>query len=149
MIDKIISGGQTGVDRAGLDAALEFGITCGGWCPLGRKAEDGVIPTRYPLQETQTEDYAERTRKNVQDADGVLVLLRSHVSGGTALTIEAARQLGKPVSIVKLTDPRDCHAVRAWVRHERIRTLEIAGPRESQEPGIYASSLDYLRELLA
>lgn len=149
MVDKIISGGQTGVDRAALDAALEFGIARGGWCPRGRKAEDGTIPAIYPLKETESDDYPERTRQNVQDADGVLVLLRSAAAGGTALTIDTARRLGKPCMVVRLTDPRDCHAVRAWLRHERIHTLDIAGPRESLEPDVYAQALDYLRELLA
>jgi hypothetical protein len=84
---KIISGGQTGVDRAALDAALALNIPCGGWCPKGRKAEDGPIPERYPLQETSSADYRVRTEKNVTDSDGTLILTRGPVTGGTAYTV--------------------------------------------------------------
>src|SRR6266851_4977853 len=96
MFAKIISGGQTGVDRAALDVALELGIPCGGWCPKGRRAEDGRIPKRYPLVETPTPAYPVRTEWNVRDSDGTLVLARGQASGGTALTIEFATDYGKP-----------------------------------------------------
>src|SRR5262245_54833883 len=92
---KIISGGQSGVDRAALDVALELGIPCGGWCPKGRRAEDGPLPDRYPLDETQTSFYPERTRRNVRDSDGTLILADGAAKGGTALTIELAEQMQK------------------------------------------------------
>src|SRR5436309_586670 len=104
MIRRILSGGQTGVDRAALDVALALGLPCDGWCPRGRKAEDGPLPDRYPLRETPTDAYAERTAWNVRDADGTLVLLRGRPSGGTALTIELADRYGKPCLVLDLSE---------------------------------------------
>ncbi len=95
MPEKIVSGGQTGVDRAALDAALALGVPCGGWCPRGRRAEDGEIPARYPLRETPLPTYEQRTEWNVRDADGTLVLTRGPASGGTALTLALAERLGR------------------------------------------------------
>ncbi|MFQ5587063.1 MAG: putative molybdenum carrier protein, partial [Thermodesulfobacteriota bacterium] len=95
-IEMIVSGGQTGVDRAALDVALELGIRCGGWCPKGRLAEDGVIDSRYHLDETGSKSYSQRTEWNVRDSDGTLILTVEEPTGGTALTIRAAEELGKP-----------------------------------------------------
>jgi predicted Rossmann fold nucleotide-binding protein DprA/Smf involved in DNA uptake len=97
LVRKIVSGGQTGVDRAALDIALALGIPCGGWCPRGRGAEDGVIPARYPLQETCSHDYAERTRRNVIDSDGTLILAIGALHGGTLLTAQLAEKAASPV----------------------------------------------------
>jgi hypothetical protein len=94
------------VDRASLDAALEFGIPCGGWCPKGRKAEDGPIPPRYPLSETPSADYGQRTEWNVRDSDGTLILNSGELAGGTAQTVEIARRLRKPFLVVDLA-PRE------------------------------------------
>src|SRR5438445_1429872 len=96
MFEKVISGGQTGVDRAALDVALELGVPAGGWCPKGRKAEDGSLAPRYPLTETPSEEYWQRTEWNVRDSDGTLVLTRGAPTEGTAYTIEVAKKLGKP-----------------------------------------------------
>src|SRR5437868_610576 len=113
MIRKIISGGQTGVDRAALDVALELGIACGGWCPKGRLAEDGPIPERYPLKETNLPVYPQRTEWNVRDSDGTLVLTLGSPAkngelapegSGTALTIELARRQKKPCLVVDLNN---------------------------------------------
>ena len=106
-IRKIVSGGQTGVDRAALDVALELGVACGGWCPKGRRAEDGTIAERYPLTETSTRAYPERTRRNVLDSDGTLILARGRPTGGTALTIKIAAETGKPCFIVDLSAEAD------------------------------------------
>ncbi|PSQ85488.1 MAG: molybdenum cofactor carrier, partial [Bacteroidetes bacterium QH_2_63_10] len=89
---KIISGGQTGVDRAALDAALAFNVPVGGWCPKGRRAEDGQIPDRYPLEETPSEAYEQRTAWNVRDSDGTLIITDGSLEGGTALTMTEARR---------------------------------------------------------
>ena len=149
MIRKIISGGQTGVDRAALDVALELGIACGGWCPRGRRAEDGTIDPCYPLQETPREEYPQRTQWNVRDSDGTLVLKRGPARGGTGLTINIANRLGKPLLIVDLTEGQDAAAVRTWAEANGIGTLNVAGPRESENPGIYDAADQFLRAVLA
>ena len=147
-IAKLISGGQTGVDRAALDAALAAGLPIGGWCPKGRLAEDGVIPLRYPLQETPSQQYAQRTRWNVRDADGTLILIRLDPTGGTALTIQAARRLHKPYRIIDLTTKPDPRDVASWISHTGVAVLNVAGPRESTCPGIYHEAFDWLLEML-
>jgi hypothetical protein len=144
----IVSGGQTGVDRAALDAALELGIPCGGWCPKGRRAEDGPIDPKYPLRETPWEDYAQRTEWNVRDADATLVLTRGEPSEGTALTIELSAQHQKPCLVVDLDAPPQPGVCAEWMRRHHPRTLNIAGPRESRSPGIYQQARDWLRTAL-
>jgi hypothetical protein len=144
---RIHSGGQTGVDRAALDAALAEGVAIGGWCPRGRRAEDGPIPDRYPLRETPTAAYAERTAWNVRDADATLVLTRGAPTGGTATTIDVARELGKPLRIVDL-EADDVEPVAAWVRAHGIEVLNVAGPRESTAPGIHAEAERFVKSLL-
>src|SRR3954447_23558628 len=101
---KLISGGQTGVDRAALDVALALGIPCGGWCPKGRKAEDGPIPERYPLTETPSGSYSQRTRWNVRDADATLILTWGQPTSGTLLTVNACRGTDKPHLVLDLAD---------------------------------------------
>lgn len=145
---RIISGGQTGVDRAALDIALELGIPCGGWCPHGRKAEDGVISATYPLTETSSADYAPRTARNVYEADATLVLVCGPLSGGTALTVEIARGAQRPYLIVDLEQPMEQSEVRRWLKCHATGTLNVAGPRESGCPGIYKKALAFLRALL-
>jgi len=135
-LTRIVSGGQTGVDRASLDAAIELGIPHGGWCPRGRMAEDGRIPQKYYLTETFSPEYAVRTRLNVRDADGTLILYREPLEGGTALTWQFAVEMDKPVLLVELGFPPVAEAFFLWLRENSIRTLNIAGPRESQRPGI-------------
>jgi hypothetical protein len=145
---KIVSGGQTGVDRAALDAALAAGLACGGWCPRGRRAEDGPLDPRYPLRETPDPDYAQRTRWNVRDAEATLILARGALRGGTALTRRCARTLGRPLWVADPDDPGAAAAIRAWLAEEAIERLNVAGPRESQQPGIYGSSRRLLEAVL-
>lgn len=148
---RIVSGGQTGVDRAALDAALAAGIGCGGWCPRGRRAEDGPIAARYPLQETASARYAARTRANVRDSDATLIIVRGMdgFARGTRLTGREADRLGRPLMAVDLAapEPRDETAARiaAWLAEHQIAVLNVAGPRQSGSPGIYAAA----RALLA
>ena len=149
MIEKIVSGGQTGVDRAALDVARELGLPCGGWCPKGRKAEDGPIASRYPLQETPSDDYAQRTVWNVRDSDGTLILTRGQPTEGTALTIEVAGRQGKPHLVMDLNEQPDRATVRAWTIMHRIRVLNIAGPREEKSPGSYVQASQFLREVFS
>ncbi len=148
-LKKIISGGQSGVDRAALDAARALALPCGGWCPRGRRAEDGPIDPGYPLGETPAEDYAQRTEWNVRDADGTLVLTRGDLTQGTAFTVELARRLAKPCLVLDLDQPRSDEPVRAWLEDHRIAVLNVAGPRESKCPGIYRDALVFLQDVLS
>jgi hypothetical protein len=191
---KIISGGQTGVDRAALDAAIEVGIAHGGWCPLGRLAEDGRIPDCYQLCETDSPEYAVRTERNVAESDATLILFRarisgkgdsphlcaapsgpfrqmgtvpfSGISGGTELTLRLAGRHGRPHLAVDLDAARNVSGtlrvpktdgtrsvpdtiagpaeVRRWLKEERVEVLNVAGPRESQSPGIGALAREFL-----
>ncbi|HYR06230.1 MAG TPA: putative molybdenum carrier protein [Longimicrobium sp.] len=144
----IVSGGQTGVDRGALDVAMERGIPCGGWCPAGRVAEDGPIDPRYPLRETPSADPAQRTEWNVRDSDGTLLLTSTAHSPGTALTQDMARRLGRPVFEARLDAPADPDAFRRWLQTRNIRTLNVAGPRESESPGAYAAACAWLRKVI-
>lgn len=145
---KIVSGGQTGVDRAALDAAIENGFKTGGWCPKGRLAEDGSIPAGYELKETVSADYSERTGKNVAGSDGTLILNIGKLSGGTALTAQFAKRHCKPLFIRELSSEDSNEAILDWVREKKIKVLNIAGPRESSSPGIYRKAFDFISELL-
>ena len=145
MPQKIISGGQTGVDRAALDVALAMGIACGGWCPRGRRAEDGTIPGHYPLRETDSNKYPVRTARNVRDSDGTLVLTRGDPDRGTALTRDLAMKYQKPLLVVDLDNPPEPAEVLTWARQQGIRALNVAGPRESSCPGIQQRATDFLR----
>ena len=145
---RIVSGGQTGVDRAALDVALRLGLPCGGWCPRGRLAEDGPLPRRYPLLETPSADYAQRTEWNVRDADGTLVLTSGAPRGGTALTARRARALAKPLLVLDLAGEPDPRLAAAWAVAHAIHVLNVAGPREGQRPGIYARAFRFLEAVL-
>ena len=134
MLLKIVPGGQTGVDRGALDAALERGFACGGWCPRGRRAEDGRIPMRYPLRELDSGKYLDRTHRNVADADGTLILSCGALTGGTNATAQFARKIGKPLLAI------DFHGAEAdttvaqigeWIATGRIEISNVAEPRES------------------
>jgi len=145
---KIVSGGQTGVDRGALDAAMALGIAHGGWCPRGRLAEDGRISDRYELSETDSPKYAVRTQRNVLDSDATLILCRGRPTGGTELTLRLAQQHGKPHLVVDLDDPPKFAEVRRWLEDEQVAVLNVAGPRESQSPGIAKQSAEFMAELL-
>lgn len=148
MLHKLITGGQTGVDRAALDVGLVFGLAVGGWCPKGRRAEDGPIPDRYPLVETPERNYQVRSRRNIEDADGTLILNMGALDGGTALTVAHARQIGKPCLVVALEAGIEPATFRDWLAANHIRVLNVAGPRESKRPGVYAAAVRCLEGLL-
>lgn len=143
---KIISGGQTGADRAALDFAIDHGIPHGGWCPRGRLAEDGPLPDRYALRQTPTRKYAERTVWNVRDSDATVVFsIAAEPQGGTRLTLQVAARLGKPVlhlshdALERETDDAVAEAAErmlAFLAEHDVATLNVAGPRASQEPEI-------------
>ena len=146
--EQIVSGGQTGVDRGALDVAIALGIPHGGWCPKGRLAEDGRIPARYQLVETESSDYPVRTERNVLDSDATLILFCSQLSGGTELTLRLAERHAKPWLAADLRQPTPpLDAIRRWLSECRPKTLNIAGPRESQCPGVAAEAAALLTEL--
>jgi hypothetical protein len=152
---KIISGGQTGVDRAALDTALQSGIDCGGWCPEGRLAEDGILPCRYPLSELKGGGYPERTLQNVIDSDGTVIIYFDTLSGGSEQTLLFCLNLKKPYLLIDATELAPARAVERmhkFVAGHAIKTLNIAGPRASDEALAYAYTLtvmsDYLRSFI-
>jgi hypothetical protein len=151
-LERIVSGGQTGADRAALDVALDSGLTVGGWVPRGRFAEDGRIPDRYPnLIETDSAELAERTRRNVRDADATLIVSHGPLSGGSQLTLDEARQQQKPVLHLDV-DAFDARTAAArlleWLEANQPRVLNVAGPRASQDPHIYDAVSTLLRAVL-
>jgi len=134
----IVSGGQTGADRAALDWAIARNVPHRGWCPRGRLAEDGALADRYRLRETSTAEYAERTEWNVRDSDATLIVsLAPDLTGGSAYTQAVARRLGKPCLHVA-HDTADAKTARAFLGRHEVRVLNVAGPRSSKEPEVYA-----------
>ncbi len=132
-----MTGGQTGVDRGFLDGALEVSFTCGGWCPAGRQAEDGMIPLQYPVSELDTGGYADRTYCNVRDSDGTLILTDREPAAGTLLTLQIAVSMGKPCQTVRIEPTtvgfkEQVRQVADWITRNRIRILHCAGPRASE-----------------
>lgn len=136
---KIISGGQTGVDRAALDFAIRHGFPHDGRCPRGRLAEDGFIPPIYRLRETKSPEYEERTEKNVLDSDATLIVARKkELSGGTAFTKACAEKHNRPMLVICESEglERSSTVLKAFILQNNVRALNIAGPRESQAPGL-------------
>lgn len=146
-LEKIVSGGQTGVDRAGLDAAMTVGIPVGGWIPKGRRTEDGPLDVCYPLMETRSPQYRVRTGWNVRDTDGTLILTIGVPEGGTAHTVQKCHHFNKPVLVVDLEAGHDLDEMDAWIIENRIRVLNIAGPRASKQPTIYNRACSILQAL--
>ena len=151
MIVKIVSGGQTGVDRAALDVAIKLGIPHGGWVPKGRLAEDGPLPDSYALCETSTAIHAEGTEKNVVDSEGTLIISRGDLSGGSHFTREMAIKHGRPWLHIDLTRTaafRAAVTITKWLAAHRFRVLNVAGPRASEDPRIYKDTLALLESVL-
>jgi putative molybdenum carrier protein len=137
---KIISGGQTGVDRAALDLALKHGIKCGGWCPAGRLDEFGRIPHRYPVQEMETGGFTERTLKNVKDSDGTIIIHPGKISGGTDQTVRFCIELQRPHQLIdasKISAEHAAKLIHDFVCNNKVKVLNIAGPRQSEWPEGY------------
>ena len=147
MLRGVVSGGQTGVDRAALDAAEAAGLERAGWCPLGRIAEDGPIDPAYPLRETPEARPEQRTEWNVRDSDATLILLGGAPRGGTATAVASARIQGRPLRQVALEQAPDPEETRAWLEAAGVATLNVAGPRESEAPGIGAEARAWLDRL--
>jgi hypothetical protein len=157
-IEEIVSGGQTGVDRAALEVAIELKISHGGWCPYERKAEDGIIPMKYNLTEAPMPTFEEsldpdaiykkRTELNARDSDGTLIIVREAPIGGTLYTIAMAKKYKKPYLILNLLDNLKSREVVDWIIKNNIHKLNVAGPRASQTPGIYDAAYSILQQIL-
>ena len=147
MIGKVISGGQTGTDRAGLDVAIELGIPHGGWIPKGRKTEEGPLPAKYDLKEMGTTSYPKRTEKNILDSDGTVIFTFGKLTGGSELTCKLAKQHGYPclhVDLNKVSVGEGAELVRPWIEKHKIKILNVAGSRASKAPTIY----DFAKQIL-
>jgi len=151
-LKTILSGGQTGVDRAALDVALKLKIHCTGWCPKGRLAEDGIISALYPLKETKSIKPEVRTEQNVIDADATLILTKEHnLDKGSQYTIEMCKKHNKPILVLNLDDQSEVlsETFIKWLSELQVKTLNIGGPRESSIPGLYNSSKEILLTIIS
>ncbi len=147
MLEKIISGGQTGADQAALDAAIKLGIPHGGWLPKGRLTEDGPLPIRYDLTEMPTNSYPERTKKNIRAADGTLILSHGALTGGSEYTRKMALKYVKPllhIDFHKMVPFDAAVVINNWMVDHDIKILNVAGPRASSDPKIYRASADII-----
>ena len=147
MIRKIISGGQTGADRAALDFAIRHGTPHGGWVPKGRKAEDGTIPEKYNLLEMPTRSYPQRTEQNVLDSDGTLIVSHGPLTGGSALTRELAKRHGRHwihIDLTRMSAADAASNIQRWIEENKIAILNVAGPRASEDETIYVDTMELL-----
>jgi len=147
---KIITGGQTGVDRGALDFALDYGYPSGGFCPKSRKSEKGKIPKKYPLIELESNEYIDRTKKNISISDGTLIIKDNQPLGeGTMNTLELCKKYKKPFFIAEINlQPEGYYKFISWLKINNISGLNIAGNRESQSPGIAKKAYTLLEFLL-
>lgn len=151
ILSKIISGGQTGVDRGALDAALAADFHCGGWCPPGRPAEDGVIPNRYPLIEMPGGSYRQRTIKNVMDSDGTLIIYFSELQTGTKLTAETCIRKNKPYLLIDAAAVPVNQAIELaarFIEDQNISVLNVAGPRATKAPAGHQYAFDVISGII-
>ncbi|OQY50380.1 MAG: hypothetical protein B6240_01695 [Desulfobacteraceae bacterium 4572_87] len=147
MVRKIVSGGQTGADRAALDFALEWNLSHGGWIPKGRRAEDGILPQKYRLKEMNSTDYARRTEQNVIDSDATLIFSHGKLTGGSLLTQKMALKHGRPklhMDLLKTNSISAPQSIHAWIKNQSIGVLNVAGPRQSQDKRIYRATFNIL-----
>ncbi|HEY6620375.1 MAG TPA: putative molybdenum carrier protein [Steroidobacteraceae bacterium] len=151
-LKRIVSGGQTGVDRGALDAALGVDFPCGGWVPGDRMAEDGVISDRYPLMALPDGDYRQRTRLNVVDSDGTAILYDGNLSDGTRLTHDLCKLLGRPCTLINARETPDpgaaAESILKFIENNHIQTLNVAGPRASGWQHGYAFAVGVVGQVL-
>jgi len=150
-LEKIISGGQTGADRAALDFAIDHDIPYGGWVPKGRKTEDGTLPLKYHLREMPTGDYSQRTLQNVLDSDGTAIISHGFLTGGSALTREFAIQHKKHwihIDMKELSLPEAAGVFSSWLKEKEIKVLNVAGPKTGKDPKIYQAVLLLLQKTM-
>lgn len=147
-VRRVVSGGQSGADRAALDFALENNFETGGWIPKNRLAEDGKIPEKYPnLRETETENPGERTESNVRDSDATLILSHGDLNGGSKLTFELAEKYRKPclhIDFLKINMQTAMEKTRTWLDSNDVKVLNAAGARASEDERIYEKTKDFL-----
>jgi len=151
MVKRIISGGQTGADRAALDVAIKLGIPHGGWIPKGRKTENGILPDKYQLQEMPTASYPKRTEQNILDSDGTLIFSRGKLTGGSTLTRKLAKQHDRPwlhIDLDGVVATKAVQIIAGWINQNNIQTLNVAGPRASKDPGIHDFIIGLLERVL-
>ena len=151
MLKKIISGGQTGADKAALDVAIKFNIEHGGWIPRGRRTEKGPLPMKYQLNEMDTTDYRERTKQNIIDSHGTIIISRGELTGGSKLTQIYAKIVGRPNCYIDLLNTEEFEAsiiLKSFILENEIQTLNVAGPRLSHHPGIYMDVKTILETML-
>lgn len=151
MIKKIISGGQTGADQAGLDTAIKLNIPHGGWIPKGRRTENGLLPDKYHLEEMPTESYPKRTEKNILESDGTLIVSHGKLTGGSSLTRKLAKQHNKPWLHIDMDNLQSTDAVKilnSWLDRNNIQSLNVAGARASKDPKIHHATIALLESAL-
>ena len=151
MIEKIISDGQTGTDQASLDAAIKIGIPHSGWIPKGRLTEDGPLPDKYDLIEMPTASYPERTKKNISESDGTLILSHGRLTGGSEYTRKWTKKYDKPLLHTDLSSVTSFVAtvqINNWIVDYDIKIMNVAGPRASKDSKIYQSTLDIIESAL-
>jgi len=151
MIERIISGGQTGADRAALDVAIELGIPHGGWIPKGRKTEEGRLSDEYHLLEATSTDYAQRTELNIVDSDATLIMSYGPLTEGSALTQELARKHRRPclhIDLGEMSDSNAAEIINMWIDTRQIKILNVAGPRASSDPKIYEATRRVLKAVI-
>ena len=151
MIKKIISGGQTGADQAGLDVAIELGIPHGGWIPKGRKTEKGILPAKYKLREMNSTSYPKRTEKNVLDSNGTVIFTTGSLTGGSALTRKLANKHNRPllhINFAKISIEEAAVIVSAWIESHSIEVLNVAGSRASKNHNIYQNTKKVLKQAI-
>lgn len=145
----IISGGQTGVDRAALDFAMEHNIMHGGFCPTGRIAEDEKIPDHYSLIEIPESTYSYRTKLNIFQSDGTLIVFSKEIMGGTLYTFKVCLEAETPVFLVDINiDNKNIKPINKWLKEYKVNIINIAGSRESECPGIFNHTKYLLNRLL-
>jgi hypothetical protein len=150
-LQRVVSGGQTGADRAALDWAILENIPHGGWCPQGRMAEDGPLPSNYALTELASGGYRQRTRQNVLDSDATLIVNLGKLDGGSLQTSRFSKTHGKPTLLIQARGEErfvQAQQVNEWLHQNRVVTLNVAGPRESKRPGIYRETMNLLSAVL-
>jgi len=140
MIEKIISGGQTGADQGALDAAMKYSFPYGGWIPKGRKTENGPLPDTYNLKEMPAANYVDRTEKNILDSSGTVIISHGKLTGGAKLTQKLAKKHNRPCLHINLNETPAFFAaseINAWINNNEIKILNVAGPRASKDSQIY------------